>query len=164
MLPEQVWDQPDIPSMFMFFGKPCGSAMPLVWAHAEYIRLLRSIRDKKVFDQIPLVAERYLNDRGRKDLEVWKSDRRVRMIAAGKTLRVQSPGQFLLRWSIDGGQPKEESTAVASGLGIGFVDIETRVDQTAPVRFNFVWSDSGQADFTIYEIRIDTEKATSTNA
>jgi glucoamylase len=164
MLPEQIWDQPDIPSMFMFFGRPCGSAMPLVWAHAEYIRLLRSIRDKKVFDQIPLVAERYLNNRGRKDLEVWKSHRRVRTIAAGKTLRIQSPGQFLLRWSSDGGQPKEESTAVASGLGIGFVDIETRADQTAPVRFNFAWSDSGQADSSTYEIRINMEKATSTGA
>jgi glucoamylase len=164
MLPEQIWDQPDIPSMFMFFGRPCGSAMPLVWAHAEYIRLLRSLRDKKVFDQIPLVAERYLNNRGRKDLEVWKSHRRVRTIAAGKTLRIQSPGQFLLRWSSDGGQPKEESTAVASGLGISFVDIETRADQTAPVRFSFAWSDSGQPDSSIYEIGIDTENATSTNA
>jgi len=164
MLPEQVWDQPDIPSAFMFFGKPCGSAMPLVWAHAEYIKLLRSIRDKKVFDQLPLVAERYHNNRGRKDLEVWKSNRQVQTIAAGKTLRIQSSCQFVVRWSIDGGQTTQESTAVASGLGIGFVDIETRADQTAPVRFSFVWSDPGQHDSSIHEIGISAEKATSIGA
>jgi glucoamylase len=164
MLPEQVWDQPDIPSTFMFFGRPCGSAMPLVWAHAEYIKLLRSIRDKKVFDQLPLVAERYHNDRGRKDLEVWKFNRRVRTIAAGKTLRIQSPGQFLLRWSTDGGQTTQESAAVASGLGISFVDVETRAGQADTLRFSFPWSEEGPFDSAAHEVRVSTEKVTSTSA
>jgi glucoamylase len=162
MLPEQVWDQPDIPSMFMFFGKPCGSAMPLVWAHAEYIKLLRSIRDREVFDQLPLVAKRYLNSRGRKDLEIWKFHRRVPTVAAGKTLRIQAPGPFLVRWSTNGGQT-QESAAIASGLGIGFVDIETHSDQAAPIQFSFSWSDSGQSDSSIYEIRVVSEKATRIN-
>ena len=42
LLPEQVWDEADKPAKFMFLGKPTGSAMPLMWAHAEYIKLLRS--------------------------------------------------------------------------------------------------------------------------
>jgi glucoamylase len=153
MLPEQVWDQPDIPSAFMFFGKPCGSAMPLVWAHAEYIKLLRSIRDQQVFDRLPLVAERYLGNRGRKDLEIWKFHRRVAAMAAGKTLRIQAPGQFLLRWSIDGGTTLNESAAIDSGLGIGFVDIETRPGQAAPVQFSFKRSNSDQQDSAIYEVK-----------
>jgi glucoamylase len=162
MLPEQIWDQPDIPSAFMFFGKPCGSAMPLVWAHAEYVKLLRSIRDQKVFDQLPLVAERYLGNRGRKDLEIWKFHRRVGTMAAGKTLRVQAPGQFLLRWSLDGGATANESTAIESGLGINFVDIKTRADQTVPVQFSFCWSDSGQQDSSSHEVRmVKAEKAAS---
>ena len=44
----------------MRLGEPTGSAMPLMWAHAEYVKLLRSAADGKVFDQIPEVAERYL--------------------------------------------------------------------------------------------------------
>ena len=51
--------------------------MPLMWAHAEYIKLLRSIADGEVFDLIPEVAERYLNGRGRKDLKIWKRNRMV---------------------------------------------------------------------------------------
>jgi glucoamylase len=37
MIPEQVWDAPDIPERFLFNGYPTGSGMPLVWAHSEYI-------------------------------------------------------------------------------------------------------------------------------
>ena len=43
LLPEQIWDAPDIPARELFFGRPSGSAMPLVWAHAEYLKLRRSL-------------------------------------------------------------------------------------------------------------------------
>ncbi|MGH7917373.1 MAG: glycoside hydrolase family 15 protein, partial [Candidatus Binataceae bacterium] len=63
LLPEQVWDQPDLPGSLMYLGRPTGSAMPLMWAHAEYIKLLRSAADGELFDLIPEVAERYRNGR-----------------------------------------------------------------------------------------------------
>ena len=63
LLPEQVWDEPDQPDTHMFLGRPTGSAMPLMWAHAEYVKLLRSVSDGRVFDLIPEVANRYLGDR-----------------------------------------------------------------------------------------------------
>ena len=46
MLPEQIWDAPDLPERGMFLGRPSGSAMPLAWAHSEYIKLLRSRRGR----------------------------------------------------------------------------------------------------------------------
>lgn len=45
LLPEQIWDLPDRPGSLMRFGKPTGAAMPLMWAHAEYIKLVRPARD-----------------------------------------------------------------------------------------------------------------------
>ena len=42
----------------MWLGQSTGSAMPLMWAHAEYIKLLRSTADRKVYDAIPEVAQR----------------------------------------------------------------------------------------------------------
>ena len=53
LIPEQVWDSPDIPARELFRGKPSGSAMPLVWAHAEHIKLLRSLADGQVYDMPP---------------------------------------------------------------------------------------------------------------
>ncbi len=60
LLPEQIWDSEDIPELELFFGKPSGSAMPLVWAHAEYVKLLRSLIDGKVFDTPEQTVQRYL--------------------------------------------------------------------------------------------------------
>ena len=37
--------------------------MPLAWAHAEYIKLVRSAADGQVFDLISEVADRYRNRR-----------------------------------------------------------------------------------------------------
>jgi glucoamylase len=60
MLPEQVWDGPDIPARELKNGRASGGAMPLVWAHAEYAKLVRSLHDGRVFDMPQQPYERYL--------------------------------------------------------------------------------------------------------
>ena len=67
MIPEQIWDAPDLPRAHMCFGKATGAADPLLWAHAEYVKLLRSMADGKVFDLIDPVAERYRNEETRSE-------------------------------------------------------------------------------------------------
>ena len=49
LLPEQIWDSKDIPKKSLFNGRPTLGAMPLVWAHAEYLKLIRSLQDGKIF-------------------------------------------------------------------------------------------------------------------
>lgn len=53
LFPEQVWDTGEK------MGQGTGSATPLIWTHAEYIKLLRSKADQKPFDLIPIVYQRY---------------------------------------------------------------------------------------------------------
>lgn len=60
LLSEQIWDTDDIPEKELFFGQHSGSAMPLTWAHAEYVKLCASIGAKKVFDMPPQTVERYI--------------------------------------------------------------------------------------------------------
>lgn len=139
MLPEQIWDEPDRPEWGMYLGRPTGSAMPLMWAHAEYIKLLRSVRDGVVFDRIPEVAERYLKGKGRKDLEVWKFNRRVRLMTAGETLRVQAPAPFLLHWTLDEWKTVIDTEASTTAVGIHYVDIPIPKRQKTPARFTFYW-------------------------
>ncbi len=64
MLPEQVWDGVGInPANRFQVGEGTNGATPLAWTHAEYVKLLRSIADKKVWDYYPVVGERYSNGR-----------------------------------------------------------------------------------------------------
>ncbi|MGH8543247.1 MAG: glycoside hydrolase family 15 protein, partial [Gammaproteobacteria bacterium] len=134
LLPEQVWDEPDRPEYFMYLGRPTGSAMPLMWAHAEYIKLLRSARDGAVFDHIPLVSARYQGQgrRASTPLEVWAFNRRVRAVRAGWTLRVQAEAPFRLRWSADEWRNVHDACSASTAARIDFVDIPLAPDQEAP--------------------------------
>ena len=154
MLPEQVWDEPDLPTERMYFGRPAGSAMPLMWAHAEYVKLLRSVADGRVFDLISVVADRYLRNNGRTDLEIWKPVRQVREVTCGQTLRIQAPSAFRLHWTKDEWQTTEDAASIHTKLGVGFVDIPIDGDQRAPIRFTFFWTVSQKWEGRDYAVEV----------
>jgi len=132
MLPEQVWDEPNRPDSRLRMGRPAGSAVPLVWAHAEYLKLLRSALDGKVFDRIDPVYARYCEPEGRKrlrrNLEIYSFLRPIQKIAAGDTLRILDESRFEVVWSADGWQTT--NTTLSRGLGsAGYsADIATNSD------------------------------------
>jgi glucoamylase len=143
LLPEQSWDAPDQPQVYMYCGRPTGSAMPLMWAHAEYIKLLRSVRDGKVSDLIPDVAKRYLGARADRQLfEVWKFTRQARSVKRGYILRIQTPAPFRLRWSADEWQTMKDTSSSTTTLGVEYVDIPILAAQRPPIRFTFFWTTS----------------------
>jgi glucoamylase len=119
MMPEQVWDEEDLPDTSLRKGQPAGSAVPLVWAHAEYLKLLRSALDGKVFDRIDPVFERYCEPEGRSrkrtNLEIYTRRRPIQRIAAGSTLRILDEQRFEVVWSVDGW--KTTNTTVSRALG-----------------------------------------------
>ena len=154
MLPEQIWDASDITAAGLYFGRPTGAAMPLVWAHAEYIKLLRSTADGQPFDLIPIVAARYLSTSGRSDLEVWKPTRQVRHIASGHTLRIQAPQPFRLHWSRDGWPTVQDTDSEETGLGIHFVDLQAGSAGPEPIWFTFFWTAEQRWEGRDYEVRI----------
>ncbi|MGH9321725.1 MAG: glycoside hydrolase family 15 protein [Vicinamibacteria bacterium] len=144
LLPEQIWDEPDRPTRRLYLGRSTGSAMPLMWAHAEYIKLLRSQRDGKVFDLVPEVAERYRGPLPQAPLEVWKFNRQPATVPAGFRLRVLAHAAFRLRSTQDGWRHFEDRTSTATALGVHFVDVLIRRAQAAPVAFTFYWMDTGR--------------------
>jgi glucoamylase len=139
LLPEQIWDRPDTPEALMRFGKPTGAAMPLMWAHAEYIKLLRSIGDGVIFDLIPEVAERYRQPHPRTPIEVWKKHRHVRAIRAGCKLRIQAKEPFVLHWSKGDWQHPYDTRSIHTGVGLDYVDIDTSPADRAPLQFTRYW-------------------------
>lgn len=144
LLPEQVWDAPDLPDAHMYLGRPTGSAMPLAWSHAEYIKLLRSIADGKVFDHIPQIEERYSDRCKCQLLEIWKLNRQVQFVKPNYTLRIQTPEPFRLHWSQDDWQTVQDTESSSTVLNIYYVDIPISENQRVPIRFTLYWRDREQ--------------------
>uniref|UniRef100_UPI0025B92777 glycoside hydrolase family 15 protein n=1 Tax=Brevundimonas sp. TaxID=1871086 RepID=UPI0025B92777 len=60
MLAEQVWDGVGNATAHDYkLGQNTDSATPLAWTHAEYLKLLRSLADGKVWDNYEPVQSRY---------------------------------------------------------------------------------------------------------
>lgn len=125
LLPEQVWDGAPIPERELLPGEPSGSAMPLVWAHAEHIKLLRSLADGAVFDRPPQPVRRYLRDKHKARLRPWRPDWRTPSVPIGRTLRLDLPEPALVHWSTDGWKTRNDVPTTDTGLGLHIVELAT---------------------------------------
>ena len=154
-IPEQIWDGEDLPESFLFSGKPTGSAMPLAWAHAEYIKLLRSVNDGKVFDLISEVYDRYAGGASQcKLIEIWRTNWQVPRMKPGHTLRIQAERNFSLHWSTDNWHTAHDTTSSGTALGIFYFDLEVGFQQKDSVCFTFFWLDSETWDGHDYRVSI----------
>ncbi len=156
LLSEQVWDEEDRPELGLYLGRPTGAAMPLAWAHSEYIKLLRSRRDGQVFDLIPEVADRYINGgkpQNRK-LDIWKFNRQIRTVKAGSTLRILAIAPFRLRGSNDAWETSTEINSQSSGIGIEFVDWAIESEQQAQIEFTFFWTECDKWEDKTYQVEV----------
>jgi glucoamylase len=101
MIPEQVWDAPDLPEHELFNGRPTGSGMPLAWAHAEYIKLMRSLQDGKVWDMPPQPVQRYQVERRSSPIQIWTEREPREWVTTGKQLRVDLCAVAKICWAVD---------------------------------------------------------------
>jgi glucoamylase len=147
MLPEQVWDYADLPSEGMYFGKSAGSAQPLVWAHSEYLKLLRSATDKKVFDRISAVEERYAVPAAKRSfsnqVEIFQLVRPVAFLPAGFSLRVVDGARFRIVYSFDQWSTVNSIDARSMGRIGYFADIPTSAKQYGSILFTLCWPNQG---------------------
>ncbi len=160
LIPEQVWDADDIPARELHKGCPSGSAMPLVWAHAEYIKLARSLHDGRVFDMPPKVAKRYARDRRRCAFSTWRFNNKLRVVERGRSLRVETLAPAVVRWSCDGG-PSTEDEAGDSTLGVWFAELETEALHVGTsIEFTFCWPEVNRWEDKTYSVRVVEATAT----
>jgi glucoamylase len=116
MIPEQVWDAPDIPERLLFNGHPAGSGMPLVWAHSEYLKLLVSLHKNAVWDMPTQTVERYLRQKTVASFQIWTPKQRRGFVAQGKNLRIDLEQSMTVTWSC--GDTTNQCITTDTGLGI----------------------------------------------
>ncbi|MGH8272298.1 MAG: glycoside hydrolase family 15 protein, partial [Gammaproteobacteria bacterium] len=143
MIPEQVWDSDPIPERGLYPGQPSGSAMPLVWAHAEFIKLAVSREQGKPCDRPPRVWERYKGERPEIDWRLWALNYRPRSIPSAHTLRIMLPAAATIHWGVNGWQKIHDTATREAGLGMHLADLPTKkLTPGSTVEMTFRWHDS----------------------
>ena len=129
--------------------------MPLVWAHAEYLKLCRSLADGCVFDMPPQTAKRYSSAEKPSDYTIWAFNHKIRKIAHGNTLRLFLPAPARVRWSVDDWTTEKKHDTHDSTLGVHVVDLPTRRLKTGrTIRFTIYWLAEDRWEGTDYAVEI----------
>jgi len=163
LIPEQSWDSADIPERELYFGRPAGSAMPLVWAHAEHLKLLRSLHDGRIFDLPPQTVARYLDQPlPHPPHEVWRFNHKIREAQANRPLRIEALAPTRVRWSMDNWKTVHETPSFDTGLDMHIVDLPTADSvfgkeaiasgKECAVEFTFYWPEVNRWEGVNYRV------------
>ncbi len=142
LLPEQVWDSAAIPDRGLSPGHPTGSAMPLLWTHAEYLKLLIARDTGKPVELLKSVEDRYAGKPRDADTWRWRSEAPFDRLPRGRVFVVEHRGPFVLHYGFDGWRAIAEKTAVCGPFGMwgvaftrrdledhGVIDFTRRLDR-----------------------------------
>lgn len=111
LLPEQVWESAPIPEYELYPGQPTGSAMPLVWAHAEFVKLCQSQMLGIPVDRPAETWRRYGGHRPDPGFRIWQTHQRPRFLRVGEALRVAHSTPFILHFGVDGWQQVHDTAS-----------------------------------------------------
>ena len=125
MIPEQVWDAAPLAARGLAPGRPTGAAMPLVWAHAEYLKLAASRRLKRPFDRPVAVWERYRGERPTLTRVIWSPHAPAAQLPEGCALTVALPDAGAVRYGFDGWQEVREAETTPNSLGLHVLEIDS---------------------------------------
>lgn len=152
LLPEQIWDTDDIPQKDLFLGGHTGSAVPLVWAHAEYVKLCASLGQNSIFDMPDHTTERYIQGAIASKMDIWRADLPCHHLTRGNTLRIETREEVKVVWTADEWQTTNETESADSGLGVYYTDLPAKQLTGKEVIFTFFWKDTQrwqQRNFTL---------------
>jgi len=152
MLPEQVWDAASIPSRGLHPGRPTGSAMPLAWAHAEFIKLAVSRHGKRIFDRPDAVWQRYHGHKPDARHACWTPGAPLAVMARHQTLVIILPEPASVHVGTNGWQGVQDVPTIPGALDVHWIEIDpARHDNIRSVEFT--WRQPGGAwcgrDFSI---------------
>jgi glucoamylase len=154
LLSEQIWDVQEIPDKHLHHGRPTGSAAPLVWAHAEYVKLARSVEQNKVFVLPSQAVDRYLRQTPPTPTPIWAFNNKISEIPGGRGLRIHLLDHATVHWGLNGWKDVQNSDTTDTGLGLYFADLDlSRLNKGDRVNFTFQWR-GGRWEGKDFEIKI----------
>jgi glucoamylase len=133
--------------------------MPLLWAHAEYIKLRRSLHEGRVFDQPPQPVARYQIAKMTSPFSVWRFNHKCRRFPAGQQLRVEVLAPANVHWSADNWQTTHDTPTRDTGLGIHIADLPTAsLPPGGGVCFSLFWVEANRWEGQDFRVAIDSDQ------
>lgn len=158
LFPEQIWDAKDLPEKGLFFGKHSGSAMPLTWAHAEYIKLCCSIKSKTISDMPAFTQERYIKNKTVSAFNIWRFDNQLKSISPQKKLRIVVLEEAMVQWTDDLWQTRHQICTRNTGLGIHIADIDFKNKNSEEIIFTFFWENTKNWENRNFEVSVNKKE------
>ncbi|HJQ01725.1 MAG TPA: glycoside hydrolase family 15 protein [Jatrophihabitans sp.] len=118
LLPEQVWDAGDLPWRDLTNGHPTASAMPLAWAHSEFVKLaiMLSAGDGRPVERLAAVDQRYSGQVPESGTWYWSGSAPFSALPSECTLVIVDTQQFTLHCGFDGWQQDSIADLPAESL------------------------------------------------
>jgi len=153
LIPEQVWDSAPIPERRLTSGRPSGSAMPLVWAHAEFIKLCYSRALGHPVDRPVATWNRYRGMRPKIDYDIWGPSYRPRRLRTGNAFSVALKAPARVHWGVNGWKETQDIDTRDTGLGVHVADLPvTGLAAGETIQFTFCWLDTESWEGQDYEV------------
>jgi glucoamylase len=154
ILPEQVWDGREEPRRGLLLGRATGSAAPLGWAHAEYLKLLIAFATSELPDRIDPARQRYAFQPPAEPALVWSEAHPLRAVSEGRGVRVQMRRAAEVIWTADGGATSRAAPGYDTRLGFWVADLPVhRLRPGTVVHWTLHYPD-GTWDSHDYQFRI----------
>jgi glucoamylase len=155
LIPEQVWDWNPIPKYQLTPGKPSGSAMPLVWAHGEFIKLCYSRALGYPVDRPVATWNRYQGNCPEVSYEIWGPQYRPRSIRQGRQFTIALYAPALVHWGRNGWNEPRDDYTKDTGLGVHTVDLHLQeLNVGEKIQFTFYWLENRTWEGQDYEVEI----------
>jgi len=133
--------------------------MPLVWAHAEYLKLRRSLEDGEVFDMPSRTFARYVKQRNVCSRTYWRFEQPCRSISTGITLRLEVLAAATVRWTRDDWQTAHDSPTIDTGVGLHYADLSgADLKAGEALQFTFHWTKADRWEGRNFEVCVRDAK------
>ena len=162
LLPEQIWDSPAITARHLYPGRPTGSAMPLVWAHAEFIKLAASTAAGHIVDMPMRTHARYRGTRAAVDYVIWQYRHPTVEIPAGLDLYFLLSRPATLHIGFDGWLNPTDLLSEDHGLAHLIHLPKSHLRHVRILDFTFLWHDTGQWEGYDWQLRVRASETAHT--
>jgi glucoamylase len=153
LIPEQIWDTDAIPACGLYPGKPSGSAMPLVWAHAEFLKLLAAQANGRPVEMLEPIERRYGGKIPNASVWHWRPTCPISVLPKRKSLLIEQPEPFLLHFGFNGWRRPTDQQSSPTQFGMHGVTLAAdELAGATSISFTFYFTERSQwlgQDFSI---------------